>query len=220
MEREIIVKGYGQARSMPDRVVIDVLVEAEGVTRDQSFGEAARVAQRVDEVLTNRADAVARVLTALLTVQPRSRWKRGESVRTGWRAARGSVVEVTDFAQLGELIAELTSAGAAVSGPNWCLDDSNPAYREARRAAAEDARRRAEDYAGALGLTLGPVAWVSEPGLRGGGEQTGPFGVALAAQPAGAAMAGEPDETIDVAPTELTTRAEVEVGFSLASNDA
>jgi uncharacterized protein YggE len=220
MEREIIVKGWGQARSMPDRAVIDVLVDAEGDTREQSYSEAVRLAQRVDEVLTNRADAVARALTAVLTVHPRSRWKRGESVRKGWRAARGTTVEVTDFSQLGELLAELTSAGGAVSGPTWRLEESNPAYRDARRTAAEDARRRAEDYAGALGLALGPVAWVSEPGLRGGSEESGRFGAARAAQAGGAAMAREPDEVIDVTPAEMTTTAEVEVGFSLQSNDA
>lgn len=220
MEREIIVKGWGQARSMPDRAVIDVVVEAEGGTQEQSYNDAARLTQRVDEVLANRADAVARVLAAVLTVHPRSRWKRGESVRAGWRAARGATVEVSDFSQLGELIAELTSAGGAVSGPNWRLEESNPAHRDARRTAAEDARRRAEDYAGALGLALGPVAWVSEPGLRGGGEASGRIGVALAAQAGGAAMPREPDEVIDVTPAEMTTTAEVEVGFSLRSYDA
>lgn len=219
MEREIPVKGWGQARSMPDRAVIDVLVDAEAAAREQSYGEAAQLAERVDEVLANRADAVAQVLTAVLSVHPRSRWKRGESVHTAWRAARGTTVEVTDFTQLGELIAELTVAGGAVSGPTW-LDDANPAYRDARRTAAVGARRRAEDYAGALGLALGPVTWVSESGLRGGGEESGRLGFALAEQAGGAVMARESAEVIDVTPAEMTTTAEVEFSFSLQSNDA
>jgi len=102
MEREIMVKGWGQARSMPDRAVIDVLVETEAASREQAYGQAAGLTQQVDQVLANRASAVALARTAVLMVHPKSRWKRGESVRTGWRAVRGTSVEVTDFSQLGE----------------------------------------------------------------------------------------------------------------------
>jgi uncharacterized protein len=219
MEREIVVKGQGQARSLPDRAVVEVLVEADGATREQAYGEAARLAQGVDDVLANRDSAIARVLTAALVVHPRRRWKRGESVRTGWRAARRTVVEITDFSQLGDLIAEVAAAGGSVCGPTWRLDESNAAHRHARVAAAQDARRRAEDYAAALRVSLGPVAWICEPGLRGSGEQAGPFAGAVAAA-AGAGRAQEPDEVIDVTPAEIETGAAVEVGFSLQPDDA
>jgi uncharacterized protein YggE len=52
-------------------------------------------------------------------------------------------------------------------------------HRDARRA-AEDARRRAEDYAGALGLSLAEVAWVVEPGLRGPGSDASRYSAELA----------------------------------------
>jgi len=220
MEREIMVKGWGQARSMPDRAVIDVLVETEAASREQAYGQAAGLTQQVDQVLANRASAVALARTAVLMVHPKSRWKRGESVRTGWRAVRGTSVEVTDFSQLGELIAEVTAAGGAVSGPTWRLDESNPAHREARRTAAEDARLRAEDYAGALGLTLTHVAWVSEPGLRGSGAEASRYGVGPAGPVSRGAGGPAPEELIDVTPAEMTTAASVEVGFRLRTPDA
>lgn len=52
------------------------------------------------------------------------------------------------------------------SGRFWQLDPDNPVYTEARRLAAEDARRRADAYASALGLGIGAVEWLAEPGLR------------------------------------------------------
>jgi len=217
MEREIIVKGRGQSRSMPDRTVIDVMVDAEGATKDQAYADAATSAKQVDEVLSSRATAVDRVITAVLMVHPKNRWRKGESIRTGWRAGRGTTVEVIDFSQLGELIAELTAAGGAVSGPAWLLDDANPAHGEARRLAAEDARRRAQDYADALGLTLGDVAWVSEPGLRRASEEEGARD-GLAAAAGRVARARESDEVIDVSPDEMTTVAAVEIGFLLQAN--
>lgn len=217
MAKEIIVKGRGEARSLPDRAILTVLVDAEGSTREHAYNDAATAAKQVDEVLAGRSDGIDRVITAALMVHPKSRWKKGESVRAGWRATRGTTVEVTDLAQLGELISELTGAGAAISGPSWRLDESNPAHREARRLAAEDARRRAEDYAGALGLLIGDVAWISEPGLRAPGLEDRFSGAVPAAA---RAMAGESNDVIDVQPDEIRTVASVEIGFCLNPSES
>ena len=83
-------------------------------------------------------DGIERVVTAALIVQPRSRWKKGESVRTGWRAGRISVVEITDLDRVGAVLAQLVSAGAAIVGPSWEVRSDNDAHDEARRRAAED----------------------------------------------------------------------------------
>ena len=215
MTREIIVKGHGEARSIPDRAIVHVIVDAEGSSRDDAYRDAAESTNQVDRVIENRREAIARVTAAALVVHPKTRWRKGESVRTGWRASRSSVLEVTGFEQLGELIAELAAAGAATSGPSWQLDPGNAAHREARRLAAEDARRRADDYAEALGLIVEEVVWISEPGLRlsqGFDQPVRAF--AAAAAPRGA-LAGE--EVVDVSPEEIATFAAVEVGFQLTS---
>ena len=102
MGPEVIVKGRGEARSMPDRAVVQVVVDSEGNTREVAYAEAASAAKRVDEVISNRRSALDRASTAALVVHPTSRWKKGESVRTGWRAIRTSVLEVVDFEQLGD----------------------------------------------------------------------------------------------------------------------
>lgn len=51
------------------------------------------------------------------------------------------------------------------SGPEWRLADAHPIHGRLRRAAAEDAQLRAQDYAAGPGLRLGSVASVVEPGL-------------------------------------------------------
>jgi uncharacterized protein YggE len=118
-----------------------------------------------------------------------------------------------NFDQLGILIAELASAGASITGPSCQLDASNPVHGEVRRLAAEDAKRRAHDYATALGLEVGDIAWISEPGLRQPSEGAQPmraFGAAAA--PGGSALA---EEIIEVAHEEITAQASVEVGFAI-----
>ena len=199
---------------MPDRATVQVMVDGDGSNRDDAYAAAARLAKTVDEVLEANSHTIERVTTTALVVQPRTRWRKGETIRTGWRAYRSSTVEITGIDSVGAVLASLAAAGAAVSGLRWELDGSNPANDEARRRAGQDARRRAELYADALGVQLGRVAWAAEPGLRVPRDHfAGPVAFAAAASPRpGGAMA---EETIEVNPEELTVRAAIEVGFEL-----
>jgi len=214
VDEAIVVRGRGEARAMPDRAVVGVTVEAEGAARDDAYREAARLAGQVDAAVAGRRAATDRVGGGSLVVHPKTRWRKGESVRTGWRAARTSVVEVVDFAVLGDLLAELAAAGAAVVGPTWQLDPTNPVHGDVRTLAATDARRRADAYAAALGLQVTGVAWVAEPGLRQGPDTLG-----FTPMAARMAVAGGPaaDDVIDVTPAEMTVDAEVDVAFTFAA---
>jgi len=51
---------------------------------------------------------------------------------------------------------------ALVDGPWWSVDGDNPARLEACGEAARDARRKAEAFAEASGLTVGPIVSISE----------------------------------------------------------
>jgi uncharacterized protein YggE len=199
---------------MPDRATVRVLIEGDGSSRHEAYSEAARAAAAVDQVLAAEAGALGRVMTAALVVQPRTRWQQGESVRTGWTAYRTTILEVRALERLSDLLAQLTTNGGAISNLTWDLDSANVAYDEARTRAGEDARRRAERYASSLGIKLGAIAWIAEPGLRSSDEHY-PRGIALAAAPR--AMAAAPDQSIDVVPEEVTVTASVEVGFAIAS---
>jgi uncharacterized protein len=213
VDSEIVVRGTGQVRVLPDRASLRVEVDGDGGSRDEAYQQAAPLASAVDRVLEAHAERLARVVTAALAVQPKTRWRRGESVRTGWRASRVTLLDVTDFARLGDLFAELAAAGGAVQGPTWTIEPTNPAQDEARRLAAADARRRADAYADALGLRITGVAWVSEPGLRPGTNGGGPPMMRAMAMPAGAAESMA-DEVIDVSPEEMLLDTTVEASFT------
>jgi uncharacterized protein len=217
MDQEIAVQGTGEVRALPDAATLRVEVEADHADRDVAYQARAAIAGRVDEVLARHDDHISRSVVTSLGVHPISRWHEGQEIRTGWRAYRTAVVDVAALDALGPLIAALVEAGAAVTGPRWWLAPGNPAHDTAREAAAADARRRAQSYARALGLTLGPVTWVAEPGLRPGGP-----GMPVARAPGqpremALAVAGtdaaEPAE--DLTPGELSVRAVVEVGFRI-----
>jgi uncharacterized protein YggE len=210
--REIVVRGTGEARTLPDLAILQLAATADDASADGAQRRRGEIVAAVDAVLEEHAAAIARVLPAAVSVQPRTRWHKGQDIRTGWRASRVTQVEVTGLDAVGRIMAGVAAAGAAVTGPRWSLQPANPAHEAARVAAAEDARRRAESYARALGLTLGPVAWVAEPGLRAGDGYVPRAGPGIQLVAAGR-MADEAVE--DVTPAELTVDAAVEVGFAI-----
>jgi uncharacterized protein YggE len=215
MEHEIVVRGEAEVRAMPDLAVLRVVVDGEGSSQEEAYDAAAGLAEAVDAVFGAQSPSIGRVTTAALVVQPRVRWDKGEEIRTGWRAGRVSIVEVRALDRVGNIAAMLVGAGATLTGPSWELDSSNAAYHQARVGAAQDARQRAEAYASALGVGLGPLMWVAEPGLRLAGD--GGRGMAAGGQPRAALLAAGPAERpIDVAPGEITVHAAVEVGFHIA----
>lgn len=168
MVPEIIVKGTAELRVMPDFARVRIDVDGDGETREAAYAAAARPAGAVDTVLDACSDLLGGVTGAALVVQPKTRWRKGESVRTGWRAARSTTVEVIALGELGGLLGRLAAAEAAVAGPWWEIAPDNAAFAQVRTAAARDARGRAEAYATGLGLVVGEVAWSAEPGLRRG----------------------------------------------------
>ena len=214
MERSIIVSGSAEVRVLPDRALVVVTVDADAGSRDDAYQRAAGTASAVDVVLDHRAGEIARVATAALTVQPLTRWRKGEVVRTGWRASRRTEVEVIGFEGLGLLLAELTGAGATIDGPDWRVDDTNEAYDRVRQLAAQDARRRAEAYASGLGVLLGAVDWIAEPGLRSSSAEPVHRMMALASV---SRMADAPEDevVIEVTPADSIIEAVVEVSFSI-----
>jgi uncharacterized protein YggE len=92
-------------------------------------------------------------------------------------------VSLPDTGSVGKLLAQAAArAEATVDGPRWEVAPGNPAQGEARRVAMADARRRADAYAEAAGVELGPIVEVAEVGAeRTGAMRMATHSVALAA---------------------------------------
>jgi len=216
MDRELIVRGIGEVRAMPDLASVRVDLEGEGQSREDAYRATATTAAAVDRVLAEFDAAIDRVTTSGLNVQPKTRWRKGESQRTGWQATRISVVEISDTSRVGELLSALASAGANISDLSWSIAPANESFALARQRAGEDARARAEQYAQALNIELGPVAWAAEPGLRRAGH--GDFvGMAAGAR---TLSAGASEEPISINPEEITIQAALEVAYRISDDDS
>jgi uncharacterized protein YggE len=196
------------------------MVEGDGSSQQDAYTKAAEAARDVDAIFERYSIGFARKMTANLTVFPKTRWKKGESIKTGWRASRSTVLEITDLKSLGVLVAELSASGVAIiHGPMWQLNPNNDVHERARREAVADARRRAQAYVAELGLKLHRVAWLSEPGLRVATNQMGPM-AGTAGMNIQRSLAATAEEPMDLAPDEITVRAVVEMGVEAIEPDA
>jgi uncharacterized protein len=128
VDEELIVRGVGEVRVMPDLASVRVGVEGEGQSREDAYQAASDTAKAVDGVLADFASAIGRVITAALAVQPRTRWRKGESQRTGWQAFRVSVVEISDTSRVGELMNAVAGAGGNISGLSWTVAKENESF--------------------------------------------------------------------------------------------
>ncbi len=208
----VAVRGWGVAYARPDGVRLRLTVGAVRADADAALADATEAARALAAVLDAAGVPPANRISSGVRVGEEREWDRGRSVRRGFRAASHVTVTIDEPDAAGRVVsAAVSDAGADVEGPWWLVDSDNPGRLEACRRAAEDAAHRAGAYAGALGLRLGAVLEVREPGV--GGDGGGPHRVELAMAASGSDVArGEP---LDLDAGDLEVTATVDVTFAL-----
>jgi uncharacterized protein YggE len=169
-----------------------------GVVTQAADANAAMRANAVqmDKVMAAIRDAGIAdrdIQTAGISVQPQYRYAENQPPAiTGYQASNTVNLKVRDIGKLGKVLDALVANGAnQVNGPNFEVDQPEPAYDEARIAALHKAQARAETYAKALGLRVRRIVSVSE----GGGFQPPIPMMAMRAQSMAKDTAVSPGET-------------------------
>jgi uncharacterized protein YggE len=127
----------------------------------------------------------------------------------GYRVHNNITIRIRDLDRVGGILDQVVTLGAnSISGPTFTLDDPNPVKDEARRAAMEDARRKASLYAEAAGITLGPIVRIEE-------------GYAPPPMPLGAQMMRmeAADASVPIEAGELSFEVQVSVSWRLRNAD-
>jgi uncharacterized protein len=194
----ISVSGEGTVSVPPDLAQIDAGVASDAKTAKEA-AEANNVAMgKVLAALKGAGIDEKDYQTSRLSLQPQYAPNRsGPQAVTGYRASNRVTIKVHDLTKVASVIDTLVATGAndignvgfTVSQPSKLLD-------EAREKAVADARRKAEIYAKAAGVTLGAPLDITE-----GGAPTPMFRSKMVAA-APMAVAGTPiaqgEETLSV----------------------
>ena len=91
--------------------------------------------------------------------------RSGPSPVVGYRASNRVTIRVRDVTKVANVIDVLVGAGAnEIGGINFMVSQASKLLDDAREQAMADARRKAEIYAKAAGVTLGEPLAISEEG--------------------------------------------------------
>jgi uncharacterized protein YggE len=160
----VVVRGRSAVPTQPDQLEVSLLVAATARSASGALEQAARLNAELVTVLGELAVPASARSTTGLSVREEFERIEGRWVHRGYRASNQVIVRLDEPDRVGRLMSEaVTRAQARVDGPRWRVGRDSPARAEACRQAAEDARRKAEAYAGALGMRLGAVIRVAEP---------------------------------------------------------
>lgn len=165
--RHITVTGEGQVAAAPDMGLISLGVTVEAESAAAALAANTEEMARVLAFLKEEGIAERDVQTSGLSLFPRydgGERSTGHALQiTGFVATNTVSVRVRALENLGGLLDDVVGEGAnTLNGLSFGLQDPEPQLDEARRRAVADAQRRAEILATAAGVTLGPVASMTE----------------------------------------------------------
>ena len=209
----VSVRGEASLEVEPEIAVVWVAVQARDAGRQRAVELLARRSGAVSSTIKGFGDAVEKLESQPVNVQPVFKDGKPREKISGYYARGGFTVTVRDFAILGELVTGLADADlVTVTGPDWRLRPDSPVYRAARLAAAQDATTRAGEYAEAFGGRINGLVEAADTGMLT--PQRGP--VAFAARAVSAAGAAE-GPTFDFEPAKQTVTAQVEARYTMTA---
>jgi len=162
----ISVTGEATVSVPPDLAEIDGGVTSEAKTAREASEANNAAMGKVLQALKGAGIEEKDVQTARLSLQPQSAPNRsGPSAIAGYRASNRVTIRVRDVTKVASVIDTLVGAGAnEIGGINFVVSQASKLLDEARERAVADARRKAEIYARAAGVTLGAPLSISEEG--------------------------------------------------------
>jgi uncharacterized protein YggE len=163
-QANITVQGEGKIVAVPNKAQITLGVVTDGKTATDALKTNSEAMKALFKKLTELGIADRDVQTVGLHLTPKYRpVKDQEPVLVGYTASHQITVTVRKVDDTGAVIDALVQDGAnQVQGISFGLDDVEKLLDEARVKAVADARRKADLYAKAAGVSAGPVVSISE----------------------------------------------------------
>jgi uncharacterized protein YggE len=161
----ISVTGEATISVPPDQAQVEAGVTSDGKTaREASEANNVTMGKVLLALKTAGIDGTD-IQTSRLSLQPQSAPNRSANAVAGYRASNQVTVRVRDITKVASTIDLLVGAGANdIGGINFVVSQTSKLLDDAREQAVADARRKAEIYAKAAGVTLGPPLSIAEEG--------------------------------------------------------
>jgi uncharacterized protein YggE len=171
--RTLTMSGQGEVRAAPDTVTLSAGVTSEAPTAAAALAANTARMQSVFAALKKLGLADKDMQTANFSVSPQMAPQTANNNSqpphvTGYQVSNQLQLRLDDVSRLGPAIDALVTAGAnQMNGIDFAIKDSAPLLAEARADAVSDARAKAEIYAKAAGVSLGPILSIGENAGQG-----------------------------------------------------
>lgn len=205
----ISVSGEATMSAAPDLAQIDAGVASDAKSAKEASDANNAAMSKVLAALKGAGIAEKDYQTSRLSLQPQYGQNKstGASPVVGFRASNRVTVKIRDVTKVAGIIDTLVGAGANdIGNISFEVTQASKLLDDARVQAVADARRKAEIYAKATGVTLGAPLSVSE-----GGAPVPLFKARMATAPMAAPAA--------VAPGEETLSVTVNVSWAIKSKE-
>lgn len=163
--RTISVTGIGSTSATPDKATIHLGVEAQARTAREALSINSNVMEAVLDILKLQGVADSDMQTTQISLFPRfeNRNSNRQPTVVGYNAQNTVQVTVQDIEGLGSILDKVSEAGGnRIHSISFGLKDRETPMNEARKRAVKNAMEKAELYASAAGVTLGPVLSISD----------------------------------------------------------
>ena len=203
------VSAQAEASRTPDVATLSTGVVSQAADANAAMRANSAQMEKVMAAIRGAGIAARDIQTSGINLNPQYRYAENEPpVITGYQASNTVSIKVRDLARLGDAIGALVAGGAnQINGPTFEIDQPEGVYDEARRAALDKARKRADMYAEALGLRVRRIVSVSDGGSG--------FRPLERIQVTGTRMMAADAASAPVSPGESTLSATLEVVFEL-----
>jgi uncharacterized protein YggE len=202
----ITIRGEAVVATAPDEVRFRLSLSAVRSRHAEALEDVTARSHELDSFLDELGIPKNNRSTSGISIRENREWVEERSVHRGYEALSSIVVRLHDPSIADRLLeGAVERAQALVDGPWWSVNGRQPGSARGLGEAARDARRKAEAYAEASGLTVGPIMSIREAvetPWRGGGMLSGGARAASA-------------EEIGIEPGQLDVFATVTIRFAI-----
>jgi uncharacterized protein len=164
----ISVTGEAKISVAPDLAQIDAGVTSEAKTAREASDANNAAMGKVLQALKGAGIDEKDYRTSRLSLQPEyasAKSSASPAAIVGYRASNHLTIRLHDVGKVANVIDTVVTAGAnEIGGINFMVSQASKLLDDARAQAIADARRKAEIYAKAAGVTLGTPISISEEG--------------------------------------------------------
>ncbi len=167
----ITVSGEGEIYARPDLGLAVFSVTNEHSDVQQALAENTRNTNRIIDFLKENGIEERDMKTTNFNIFPRYEYieqgifSSGKRVLAGYQVIQSVEVKIREIEETGKIIEGAIKSGAnEVSGIRFIIENEEEYLNEARTAAIEDAKRKAKDLSGHLGVKLARITNYNESG--------------------------------------------------------